>query len=222
MNYRQISEFWSKMYDAWWASKSTEGTECFRLAMAIGLDYDTHRRRILLAHVWVAENAAWMIASLHKGGVALDATAAPPVRMGAKSDTLTTAIILCHESPQGESWVLLSPQEKAVWVNGTPLYTRLRVLRDRDELRFADGRRLFFSTEHLAQVVAFPDAAETMYCVRCRQALVPQTPAIQCPACRVWHHQREDLPCWTYAERCAMCEQITQLEAGFRWTPEAL
>jgi hypothetical protein len=153
----------------------------------------------------------------------LDDAADPPVRGRASAAEVVTAVVMRRARPQGEVWLLLTTQDHAVWVNGSPLSTRLRVLRDRDEVRLRDGRRLFFSTERLAQIEAFPGAEDTIYCVRCRQALAPHSPAIQqCPACGVWHHQTEELLCWTYAERCAMCDQQTRLDAGFRWTPEEL
>ena len=47
---------------------------------------------------------------------------------------------------------------------------------------------------------------------------------VTCPQCGVWHHQRETdaLRCWTYSPHCAMCDQPTDLSAGYRWTPQGL
>jgi hypothetical protein len=122
-------------------------------------------------------------------------------------------------TPDGEAWIILG--SAAVRVNGEPLDVGIRVLRDRDELRAGD-RRAFFSTESLAKIVPFPGGERPTFCPRSRLEITPGSPAVACPQCKVWHHQSEELPCWTYSERCATCDQSTALDAGFRWTPECL
>ncbi len=120
--------------------------------------------------------------------------------------------------PSGDAWVLLAGPDTRM--NGTPLVTGIRVLRDRDEL-VVGGDRMFFSTESLATIAPF-DGPVAVSCPRCRLEVVPGTPAVVCPGCRVVHHQSDELPCFTYDPRCAACDHATALDAGFRWTPEAL
>jgi hypothetical protein len=106
-----------------------------------------------------------------------------------------------------------------VRVNGQPLCTGIRVLQDRDEL-YVDGLgRAFFSAERRTCVVPFAAAARPATCPRCKQVIVEHAAAVQCPQCRIWYHQSDELPCWQYAERCALCDQSTAMEAGFRWSP---
>jgi hypothetical protein len=126
-------------------------------------------------------------------------------------------VLLCSPSDGQETWVLVG----AAQVNGMPLLTGIRVLRDRDELQVG-GLRAFFSAEALAAVRPSPAQGERIFCPRCKQEIEKLSPAVRCPQCRVWHHQTAELPCWTYSERCASCNQPTDLNAGYRWTPEGL
>ena len=127
------------------------------------------------------------------------------------------AAAVLHRTHAG--WVVIGAP--GVHVNGAPLDTGIRLLRDRDELR-AGGRRTFFSGESLAEVVLFPGGERSVFCPRCRLEVAPGSPAVRCPGCNVWHHQTDDMPCWTYGDHCTLCEQPTALDVGFRWTPEGL
>ena len=122
----------------------------------------------------------------------------------------------------GEAWVLLSRPAAGVRVNGVPVVAGISVLDDRDEIRVGSARQAYFSTECLARIVPFSGAGREVACPRCRLALVAGSPAVQCPHCGVWHHQSDEYPCWTYCETCALCEQSTDLSAGYTWTPEGL
>jgi len=133
-------------------------------------------------------------------------------------DGVPVAQLLRRPTPAGDAWVLVGMP--AVRVNGSPLAAGIRVLRDRDEL-VVGGSRVFFSTESLAAIEPFA-GDEAVSCPRCGLGIPPRSPAVLCPHCRVYHHQSDELPCWTYTEHCATCDQSTALEAGFRWTPEAL
>jgi hypothetical protein len=124
---------------------------------------------------------------------------------------------LRSESGRRESWVLTG----AARVNGMPLLTGIHVLRDGDEVE-VNGVRAFFSAEVLAQVRPLLRGDELVFCPRCKQEITTQSAAVQCPQCGVWHHQSDDLPCWTYSQRCALCDQPTALDAGYRWTPGKL
>ena len=142
-----------------------------------------------------------------------------PRLLDGDSLAVPSAQLLRCTTDGGDAWVLVGPP--AVRVNGSRLDTGIRVLCDRDELR-ADGGRTFFSSESLAMVVPFPGGAKTIFCPRCKLEIVPGSPAVRCPQCGVFHHQSDEFPCWTYAARCAMCDQPTALDAGFRWVPEEL
>jgi hypothetical protein len=104
-------------------------------------------------------------------------------------------------------------------VNSRTLPAGLCVLANRDEIRIGDEVQ-FFSTETQAEVVPFPGSVRAVYCARCRQQIEVSLPAVCCPNCGIWHHQSAELPCWTYAEKCAFCGQPTTLDSGFTWTPE--
>jgi hypothetical protein len=129
----------------------------------------------------------------------------------------SAAFGLRRSGGEPECWVAIGPP--AVHVNGVALDVGIRVLRDRDELRVGDARA-YYSSESLPVVVAFPGAERPVFCPRCQQEIPPQSAAVRCPACGVWHHQTDELPCWTYAEHCALCDQPTALDGGFRWSPE--
>jgi len=154
-----------------------------------------------MAHLWTYETSNW--AALPLAGDEFTLLPALRVQRAAACD----------------AWVVVGPP--AVHVNGVALDTGIRVLRDRDELR-AGGRRAFFSTESLAVVAAFPGAERAVSCPRCKLEIVADSPAVRCPKCDVWHHQTDELPCFTYRERCTLCDQPSALDGGFRWTPEEL
>jgi len=119
----------------------------------------------------------------------------------------------------GHEWVLLAARGR-VAVNGSPV-CGLRVLRDRDEVCFHGGARVYFSTEKLASV--HPHEGDTaLRCPRCKQAIARGAVVVTCPHCRAVCHQTADLPCWTYGATCPLCQQPSALDAGFQWTPEEL
>jgi hypothetical protein len=131
-------------------------------------------------------------------------------------------LILPTSSPgAGPRWTLLAGRGAGVRVNGRPLALGVRALADKDEI-LAGGRRLFFSTEELAQAVPFPGLAQPAFCPRCKQRLEPGDLAVCCPACHAWSHQSEKFPCWTYSPTCPLCAQGTALDAGYNFDPAAL
>ena len=81
------------------------------------------------------------------------------------------------------------------------------------------GSPTYFSTERLAVLEPFPGSPEPVYCPRCRTEIARASMAVCCPNCRAWHHQDEEFGCWLYADSCAMCDQPTALDSGFRWHP---
>jgi hypothetical protein len=129
------------------------------------------------------------------------------------------ASLLRARTPDGACWIVLAGE--AIQVNGSPLGAGIAVLGDRDEIRIGP-ERAFFSTERLATVTIYPGGEHAVFCPRCKLEIAAGTPVVRCPSCNVLHHQSDEYPCWTYAERCALCDQPTALDAGFRWTPEEL
>ena len=142
-----------------------------------------------------------------------------PVPLADDAPPIHPVMLLRRSRTEPDVWVVFG--SPTVHVNGVPLDAGIQVLRDRDELR-VDGHRTFFSTETLATVASFPGGDRAVFCPRCKLQIAPESAAARCPRCGVWHHQSEELPCWTYAERCALCDQSSRLDAGFGWTPEDL
>jgi hypothetical protein len=178
-----------------------------------------------MAHIWsLADSGEWLAWILEAQSVRLSAVA-PRVQAAAPvSSGVDSAAVLLHRSstPSGAAWVLLAGAEAGIRVNGVAAGHGIVQLRDRDEIRWPSSSPVFFSTEQLAVVVPVPDDGARGFCPRCKQAIAAGEPAVRCPACAVWHHATEALPCWTYAERCAACPQPTAADTGFAWTPEAL
>ena len=157
-----------------------------------------------MAHLWVFGPAqGWTPQSL--AGDAAEAVA---------------GVLLRRLVDPPNTWALITRQPNAR-LNGLPVPLGLAVLEDKDEIR-VPGLTAWFSTEAQALVEQYPELAVRGCCPRCKQGIDVATPAVRCPACNLWHHASDDLPCWTYAPTCAACAQETALDAGFRWSPEEL
>lgn len=176
-----------------------------------------------MAHLWMEEAAnEWVVVLLERDALALDAV--PPRRLaanGAAEEVGDSAILMPFEQEGTERWALIDGGER-VRINGHPPAAGLRVLEDRDEIRTIAGGTVYFSTETRARVEPLPGADRPLHCPRCKLAIDVGTPAVSCSRCAIWHHQSDRYPCWTYAERCALCKQETDLDAGFRFSPEDL
>jgi hypothetical protein len=186
-----------------------------------------------VAHLWVwrpnEEASNWAIAPLaetDEGTAVLTRDGEVQVKLRRGQREPGTGAFIKRLLVQGrETWTLMSrPKGAAVRVNGIPLLAGLRVLRDRDEILFEGANRIYFSSERLAIVEAFPGSGQPAFCPRCKLEITRGTPAVRCPNpdCRIWHHQAEEYPCWTYSEHCSLCNQLTALDSGYRWTPENL
>ena len=174
-----------------------------------------------MAHLWIRDDEGFAVLALTDAPLALGVHPPRPVELSALGGALS-ARGRVELWPSRQAFVLLAPPHASVRVNGDPLELGVRVLVDRDELRVPGTGTSFFSTETLAEPVPFPPVPRPVFCPRCKQQLEHGHVAVRCPQCRIWHHQSAELPCWTYSERCAMCSQETRLDAGYRWTPEAL
>lgn len=169
-----------------------------------------------MAHLWIRQTDGWAILPLERATLTLE-----DVRRVARPDAIgTDRAALCRTRQGREEWHLVAASGSTIAVNGLPLSAGLRTLLDRDEIRAPGLGRVYFSAERLANVEPLPDLAHDASCPRCRQRIEPGAFAVCCPGCDLWHHQSEDLPCWTYAATCAMCQQSTAAHAGFRWMPE--
>lgn len=188
-----------------------------------------------MAHFWMQEPLGdWVIFPLDAAAYSLGSACESGIRPLTEgsdegiSDGLLVVQSKPEQGPAGserERWVLLSNNQRDVYVNGDRLHTGLRVLRDRDELRISADDRYFFSTERLAEVQNYPGGADrSLFCPRCKQEVKENDVAVKCPLCGNWYHESEDteLLCWTYTEICATCPQKTSLSGEFRWCPDEL
>ena len=141
-----------------------------------------------------------------------------------------TVLLRRVSAANDETWALLAGPSARPLVNGLPTPHGIVILSDRDEIRRPSpsdpsgpsADPIFFSTERLATVTPYPAGSRRGSCPRCKQPLTAGDTAVRCPGCGLWHHATDALPCWTYGERCAACQQLTSLDAGFQWTPEDL
>ena len=172
-----------------------------------------------MAHLWLrTQGPGLAVLPLAEGAYLLTGDPARPV-VRHDGDPPPGAAVLRHVVDQ---WLLAAAEGAPVRLNGLPLALGLRVLMDKDELCIGRGGRLWFSTERLAVVEPFPGAAQPVFCPRCKTEIKKGVPAVRCPSCGIWHHEDGDLKCWTYAPRCAICDQPTELGQSYRWTPEGL
>jgi hypothetical protein len=176
-----------------------------------------------MAHLWMQERVnEWVVVPLEDDPLALDGV--PPRRLQASraaDEARSGAFLMPLEQEGMERWAVVDNGGRAR-INGQPTAAGLRLLEDRDEIRTAAGAMAFFSTETRARIEPFPGAERPVHCPRCKLEIEPGTPAVNCPRCSIWHHESKRYPCWTYAERCSLCDQETALDAGFRFTPEDL
>jgi hypothetical protein len=176
-----------------------------------------------MAHLWVTTEAnQWAVLPLEGDAFSLTTHPPQPRRRVDDGQILSSVLLLRTGGVDAPSWVLVAGVRAGVSVNGLPLATGMRVVSDRDEIRVPGVSNVYFSTECLARVEVFAGRGQTLFCPRCKQEIEMGSPAVKCPACGVWHHQTDELKCWTYADVCALCAQSTDLDAGFRWTPEDL
>src|SRR5438094_4726304 len=100
-----------------------------------------------MAHLWLREASdSWS-----------------PAAPAGNTPAIRPARLLRRPTPQRDVWILVGPP--SVRVNGDPLDTGIRVLRDRDELRAATSRT-FFSTQTLPAIDPFPGSAQPTFCPR--------------------------------------------------------
>jgi len=170
-----------------------------------------------MAHLWLHTEGDWIVFPINGSEVS------PP----GQEDVWVVPAPMPASMEEEDQWAVLArptPQSSGVYVNGWPLVSGLTILRDGDEIRVGGEDAWFFSTECLARVEALPGCDPAPGCPRCKQPIETGTEsmAVRCPRCDVWYHETVALPCWSYAKTCALCDQPTDLEAGYSWTPETL
>lgn len=180
-----------------------------------------------MAHLWIHidrdDHKGWAIAPLdHTGEFILSKDNEAPVKVKEQGESPGLPQINRSEIDGRDAWVLLTPPDSDVSINGLRMLAGERVLKNMDEILLRGMGRIYFSTEKLATVEPFPGGGK-MLCGRCRQEIKEKTPGVKCPGCGIWHHQsNDDLPCWTYSSRCSNCDYQTEIGSGYRWTPEGL
>jgi hypothetical protein len=173
-----------------------------------------------MAHLWIRDELGWGAQRLPDAGFDLAATPGARSRDRGRPAPAGEVARLVRANPEGRAaWTMIASSGADVRVNSRTVPAGLRVLADRDEIRVGNDV-LYFSTERLAAIEAFPVAGRVVFCGRCRQQIDPGSPAVCCPSCGIWYNQSPDLPCWTYSDKCTFCGHPTALDAGFAWTPE--
>jgi hypothetical protein len=178
--------------------------------------------RRVMAHLWlIGTDASWAPVALDGDAFALGASGLLRVadRTVASRDAPSTVMLRRASADAHATWLMFVPADVRALVNGAPIPLGIVALADRDEIHVRPGSPMFFSTETLAAIVPYPGDGPRGFCPRCKQPIAAGAPAVTCPGCGLWHHASEPA-CWTYGDRCAACEQLTALDAGFRWTPE--
>jgi len=191
-----------------------------------------------MAHLWVKKNGnkrKWNPVLLDYGSV-MEIIGNPedpvhPAETGIPGNSHPKLLRIKNsekEALQGESWTILVPPGLTVMVNGFPVLTGVKLLRDRDEIYMPGNPPFFFSTESIPVVEPFPGMDRKIECPRCRMEIRKGMPAVRCPnpSCGTWHHMdpENNLPCWTYADFCGNpnCKYPTNLDEEYKWTPGEL
>ena len=175
-----------------------------------------------MAHLWVRDEAErWAVLPLDHNRVSLSARPPRPILHPFSEDDSQSSVLLVRTRiAEVGPWVLIARAASRVTINGNPLATGIRVVTDRDRIRVSCADDVYYSSESIARVEDFPGLDQISFCPRCKQEIKRSESAVKCPSCEVWHHQTDLLNCWAYADVCALCTQQTDLNTGFRWTPE--
>lgn len=175
-----------------------------------------------MSHLWIASHSdGWSAHELYDASHELPPAALTPARRGAGSLSTTDGALLipCTRSAGGDAFALLARPALSLRVNGVPLQTGIRVLRDRDSIQLTDRPAMYFSSQRLPVVEPLPESEEPRFCPRCKSLIETGSPAVRCVVCGSWYHQSDEFPCWTYAESC-VCGAPTALDDDYRWTPD--
>jgi len=177
-----------------------------------------------MTHLWIQNpTGGWQPLRLDGDAYSLKAFPPQPVDPNAHDHIGESAPLLVHSRGTGSSsWVLLAGHDAPVRVNGRALAAGMCVLDDRDAIQIAGNAPCFLATEEPVRVEPFPGQVSPTACPRCTIAIDPETQAVRCPRCGIWHHQNSDRQCWTYAMGCAGCGGPTAMDEARAWSPEEL
>ena len=137
-----------------------------------------------MAHFWIKNSdETWAVVALEATRYALRADLEYAVSASQQGghDGVEALTLPLRGGDDGAFALLGRDTQGTVAVNGAPLHTGMRVLRDRDEIRLHDGRRLFFSTECLTQIAPYPKDESAALCPRCKMEIRPGQRAVRCP-----------------------------------------
>jgi hypothetical protein len=171
-----------------------------------------------MSHLWYTRDGEWIAESL---------SAERALGEWTGDDA---SLVRIAPQPGGPACYALLAPAPSVRVNGEPLPTGIRVLRDRDEILCRTGQRLWFSTERVAEITRFRGSgdagveADEARCPRCRDYIEQGTEAVACPNCGVFYHFAADRHCYDYHAECVICRGPTRdlSEQTLAWTPCAL
>lgn len=177
-----------------------------------------------MSHVWIASDSdGWSAHELEDAPHAV--LPAPPIltrwQPSSRGPAPIALLLPWTRSGGRESFVLLARQTHSIRVNGAPLQTGFRVLRDRDSIQLADRSPIYFSNQRLPVIEPLPETDEPRFCPRCKTLIEPGSPAVHCVNCGSWYHQSDEFPCWNYSDTCH-CGLPTALDGDYRWTPNEL
>ncbi len=177
-----------------------------------------------MAHLWLQNGAReWTAHPLEDDECSLEAILNEvPEHTPAVDSAPSDVKLLKTKIDSQDNWILVAGNGSETSINGIPLALGICSLRDRDEIRWSPDGFVFFSLEELAAVVDFPQNDRKIICPRCKQEIKPGTPAVLCPSCKIYYHQSEQFPCYTYAENCGTCTRKSNLDSGYEWTPEQM
>ena len=177
-----------------------------------------------MAHLWIShEPGKWETLALGPEGIDMVPFPPQPLAAGGTAVLGDASAVLLRFGRRDGVWALIGGgQGPDIRVNGMALRTGIRILADRDEIVVGDRVSIYFSTEELAAVESLPETGNEPFCPRCKQRISSHSPVVRCPKCGVFYHQSQDLPCWTYADVCALCPHPTALDVGYQWTPEKI
>ena len=169
-----------------------------------------------MPHLWYLKNGEWIAESL---------AASRPLHEWTRDGSALVQIASAYSRRRVHA---LLDAGASLQVNGESIATGMRVLRDHDEVLCPDGTRLWFSTESITEVVAYPGRADsdsdTERCPRCHCRIERGSDAVACTFCFNFYHYTADRRCFSLHDRCAVCQHAT-VEVGepsLEWQPCSL